>query len=328
MDNDFKMEENFYYPMIKEGDTGEFVQILQEKLKELDYYDESITGSFGPNTTNSVKRFQENHELYANGIVTKQTWNLLFELTNDKTKVSTIPTNPTLRLGSTGEYVIELQRILKTLLYYTGEINGKFDEQVERAVKSFQVNNRLTADGIVGRDTWSALDTLYKPLAICEDEIPGEDTFSYTVVAGDSLWSIARRFNTTVEELKRLNDLTSDVIFVGQVLQIPRQDSNPQPPNEIIYTVVAGDTLWRLANRFGTTVNAIKELNQLTSDNLSIGQILRIPTGDQVFRTYIVVAGDSLWSIARRFGTTVEELKRINRLTSDNLSIGQILLIP
>lgn len=221
MNENFEVKSSFYYPMLEEGDTGNEVKILQEKLKILGYYDESITGSFGPYTTNSVKRFEEDHELNANGIVTEETWKLLFRLTSGGIKESKISKKPTLRIGSTGEYVKEVQRILTTLLYYRGPINGNFDTELERAVKSFQANNRLTADGVVGRDTWSALDSLYAPLAICDDETPGEETFSYTVVAGDSLWSIARRFNTTVNEIKRINQLTSDNLSIGQVLLIP-----------------------------------------------------------------------------------------------------------
>lgn len=82
--------------------------------------------------------------------------------------------------------------------------------------------------------------------------------------------------------------------------------------------------MWSIAKRFSTTVDELKRLNQLTSDNLRIGQILKVPS----IKTYTVVAGDTLWGIARRFATTVDEIKRLNQLTSDNLKIGQILRIP
>lgn len=281
----------FRYPPLEEGSTGNEVIILQEKLKLLGYYDASITGSFGNRTTDSVKRFQQDQGLNSNGIVGRDTWDALFRLTNNMLPKSKIQTKPTLRLGSSGPYVMELQRILTNLLYYNGPINGNFDSSVQTAVKSFQVNNRLTADGIVGRDTWSALDTLYSPLAICDGETEEGNTISYTVVPGDSLWSIAKKFGTTVDEIKRLNNLTNDTILVGQVLKIPTTGEVIPPQDVSTYTVMAGDTLWNIAKRFGTTVDEIKRLNQLTSDNLRIGQILKVPS----VKTYTVVAGDTIF---------------------------------
>ena len=96
----------------------------------------------------------------------------------------------------------------------------------------------------------------------------------YTVKSGDSLWLIAQRFGTTVDAIKQLNGITSNLLNVGQVLKIPSSQSSPY----IEYTVRSGDTLWLLSRRYDTTVNAIKQLNGLTSDMLSIGQVLRIPT--------------------------------------------------
>ncbi len=314
-------------PTIQMGDTGSAVIILQSKLKDLGYYFASITGSFDNYTKNAVIQFQQDHQLTPSGVVDQETWNVLNSLTASPEIIAEINTRPVLRLGSTGPYVTEVQTVLTSLLYYTGQIDGNFGTSTQNAVKRFQTNNRLTPDGIVGRDTWSALSTLYEPLADCNGETP-DDHIVYTVVAGDSLWALARRFNTTVDAIKRLNNLTSDTIFVGQKLLIPRTNGNEPTPDYIIYTVVAGDSLWALARRFNTTVDAIKSLNNLTSNNLSIGQQLKIPTGNQPNITYIVVAGDTLWALARRFNTTVDAIKRLNNLTSDNLSIGQQLLIP
>ena len=76
-------------------------------------------------------------------------------------------------------------------------------------------------------------------------------------------------------------------------------------------------------------MDAIKRLNGLTSDNLSIGQVLQIPVSQtQQYITYTVRPGDTLWLLANRYGTTVDAIKRLNGLRSDNLSIGQVLRIP
>ena len=93
----------------------------------------------------------------------------------------------------------------------------------------------------------------------------------------------------------------------------------------------SGDSLWNIANRLGITVNELKSFNNLTSNNLSIGQVLRVPSSNSsanTENTYVVKSGDSLWNIANRLGTTVNELKSLNNLTSNNLSIGQVLRVP
>lgn len=152
----------------------------------------------------------------------------------------------------------------------------------------------------------------------------------YIVKAGDNLYSIAQKFGTTVDAIKKLNNLTSNTLSIGQVLRIPSSGSSSEPETgTTTYIVKAGDTLYGIANRFGTTVDAIKSLNNLTSNSLSIGQILKIPTSSSSNTiNYTVKAGDSLWAIARTFNTTVNEIKNLNNLTSDVLSIGQVLRIP
>lgn len=146
---------------------------------------------------------------------------------------------------------------------------------------------------------------------------------TYTVKSGDSLWKIANEYGITVNELKSLNDLTSDILSIGQVLQIPSSSSSNNSGST--YTVKAGDSLWNIANKYGITVDELKNLNNLTSNTLSIGQILKVPNGGN---TYTVKSGDSLWSIANRYGTSVNTLKSLNGLTSNTLSIGQVLRLP
>ena len=154
-------------------------------------------------------------------------------------------------------------------------------------------------------------------------------TNTYTVKSGDSLWSIANKYNTTVNELKSLNNLTTNNLNIGQVLKISSNDTVIQQPNT--YTVKSGDSLWNIANKYNTTVNELKTLNNLTTNNLTIGQVLKLPPQNTLntgIVTYTVKSGDSLWNIASRYNTTVNELKSLNNLTSDNLSIGQVLSLP
>ena len=147
-------------------------------------------------------------------------------------------------------------------------------------------------------------------------------TGSYTVVKGDNLYSIARKFNTSVGELKRINNLSSDSLSIGQNLNIPKNEISNN--DELSYLVKSGDSLYSIARTYNTTVDELKKINNLTSNNLSIGQVLKLPTSNN---NYVVVKGDSLYSIARKYNTTVDELKRLNNLSSNNLSIGQIIRI-
>lgn len=162
----------------------------------------------------------------------------------------------------------------------------------------------------------------------------------YTVVKGDSLWSIARKFGVTVQALRDANNLTSDVLSVGQILRIPgsnEDNGNVPPSGNVTYNVQRGDSLWSIASRYGISVNDLRRANNLTSDTLSIGQVLIIPgvsdgnednNGMGPSTTYTVVRGDSLWSIANRFGVTVQQIRDANNLTTDVLSVGQVLTIP
>ena len=152
---------------------------------------------------------------------------------------------------------------------------------------------------------------------------------TYTVQKGDSLWSIAKKYNTTVEELKAANNLSSNLLSVGQILKIPTVQETPE--NYIVYTVQKGDTLYKIANEYNLTVDDLIEYNNLSSTNLSIGQKLLIPNeiiNESEYDTYIVKAGDSLYRIAINYNTTVDNLMDINNLSTNLLSIGQKLLVP
>lgn len=155
-------------------------------------------------------------------------------------------------------------------------------------------------------------------------------TDEYTVQKGDTLYSIANKYNTTVNKLIELNNLPSTTLSIGQKLFIPKKEDMNQPlpenPTEEleIYIVQKGDSLWSIAKNFNTTVNAIIELNSLSTINLQIGDQLLVPKQE---KTYIVKKGDTLWSIAKENNISVIDLKEINNLTSNLLSVGQKLII-
>ncbi len=155
----------------------------------------------------------------------------------------------------------------------------------------------------------------------------------YSVVAGDTLWKVAKANGVTVAELKQWNNLTSDFLQIGQKLTVSATTpETPEAPTEpsTVYTVVAGDSLWKIANAHGVTVAQIKQWNNLTSDFLQIGQKLKLAgtaAPEEPSKQYTVVKGDSLWTIAKAHGTTVAKIKQLNNLTNDFLQIGQKLTI-
>ena len=155
------------------------------------------------------------------------------------------------------------------------------------------------------------------------------DNNTYIVKKGDSLWSISKKYGVTVEELKAANNLSSNLLNVGQVLKIPTIQETPE--NYTVYTVQKGDTLYKIANEYDLTVDNLIEYNNLSSTNLTIGQKLLIPNeiiNESEYDTYIVKAGDSLYRIAINYNTTVDNLMDINNLSTNLLSIGQKLLVP
>lgn len=154
---------------------------------------------------------------------------------------------------------------------------------------------------------------------------------TYVVKKGDTLWSIARKNNISVDELKKLNNLTSNSLSLNQVLKLPTSNNDLSTT----YTVKSGDTLYKIANQFGLSVNELKSINNLSTNNLSIGQVLKVKkdtgndnaTNDKS-STYTVKSGDTLYSISRKLNVSVDEIKKANNLTNNLLTVGQILQIP
>lgn len=147
----------------------------------------------------------------------------------------------------------------------------------------------------------------------------------YTVKSGDSLWSISRKFGVSVNELKKVNNLSSNLLSIGQNLIIPGKKNNTSS-NE--YVVKKGDTLYGIANKYNVSIDNLKSYNNLSTDSLSIGQIIKIPDNKANSNEYVVKSGDSLYSISRKYGVSVDELMSVNNLKSTVLSVGQVLKIP
>jgi LysM repeat protein len=188
-----------------------------------------------------------------------------------------------------------------------------------------------------------------------------QNTTTHIVQPGETLNSIARQYGVTVQAIAFANGITNpDLIFAGQVLTIPVVATPTPPPGQTStptsttsYTVVSGDTLFSLARRFGTTTATLVALNNLANpDQLSVGQVLKIPAQGQAATstpvtsgptattgptatgtpstsiTYVVQSGDTLSQIALRFNVTYQQIALLNGLDNpDVIFAGQTLII-
>ncbi len=182
----------------------------------------------------------------------------------------------------------------------------------------------------------------------------GKKVILYKVETKETYFSIAKKYNLHFREVMDFNE--SKPLQPGIVIKVPTgQPFNNTASNtgritsESSYTVVAKDNLHLIAQKFGTSVEEIKQLNQLSGNNLRIGQVLLIPSSGNPSQvppvpiqnpipvsapatsnrpqSHTVKARENLHLIAQRYQLSVDDLKRINRLTNNQLQVGQVLLL-
>lgn len=156
----------------------------------------------------------------------------------------------------------------------------------------------------------------------------GACSTEYTVMKKDTLYSLAKKYDVTVEQLMEANILSSDEIYIGQTLLVPDRKQHKEMDH---YTIQKGDTLYSLAKKYDTTVGEIMDVNEMTSYEIKTGETLSLPAksaSNQAGEFYTVVPGDTLWGIAHRYGVEAEELSMENGLKMDMVLIGQNLFIP
>ncbi|MBY0028528.1 LysM peptidoglycan-binding domain-containing protein [Priestia aryabhattai] len=185
------------------------------------------------------------------------------------------------------------------------------------------------------------------------------DTNTHKVKAGETLFSISQQHNVTVEDLKKWNGLSSTLIYANQTLQIgstSTDSSSSSTPTTTssnhTYTVKSGDTLYRIAKNNGTSVQQLKDWNNLSSHLIYVNQVLKIsgtgtvssspsapvPVQEKTNETqaspapsnsksYKVQPGDTMWSVAQRHGISISQLKQWNNLSSNTIYINQVLQV-
>lgn len=203
--------------------------------------------------------------------------------------------------------------------------NGNWDNW-----EGWQYTSRGRINGINGnvdRDKYTKEILLAESSEIPHTDKPDnkdkEDRILYKVKRGDTLSEIAAKFHTTVSHLVELNNIKNpNLIYTGEVLIIScNHNNNKEEIKQKTYQVKRGDTLSEIAVKFHTTVRRLVELNNIKNPNLIyVGQTIIIQEGSNTnIRTYQIKRGDTLWSIARRFNTTVERLVQLNHIKNPNL---------
>lgn len=235
-------------------------------------------------------------------------------------------------------------------LAYYGDRNELIDENSNWSTWiGLQYTDRGVIDGINGyvdRDKYTKEIFLDESSQIPIIDNPNDsintETIYYTVQSGDTLWKIAKKYKTTINEIASINDISNpNLIYLGQTLRILtnsiNEGSETRATGSITYTVKRGDTLSKIALAYGVTVNHIVQLNNIQNPNLIYpGEKLRItesksttlnPIGG-INNIYKVQRGDTLWGIARRYGVTVNYLVNINDIENPNIIYpGQLIRI-
>lgn len=164
-------------------------------------------------------------------------------------------------------------------------------------------------------------------------------TQKHKVQRGESLSVIANKYGTDVEAIVQTNKLKSNNLAVGQILTIPGGSrgpvhvpvvSNPVETETVTHVVKSGDYLGKLASTYKVSVDAIKRENNLRADTLKLGQKLKITVSlkDKPLRKHTVARGEFLGKIASKYNVSVQSIREANKLRSDNLAVGQVLIIP
>ena len=284
---------------LRTGSTGLDVQTIQTYLTRIRRNYPAIpaisdpAGTFGCSTNAAVTKFQSIFNLTPDGIVGKSTWYKISSLYAAVAKLAELNSEGnTLGIGTVPPSSTLRQGSrgpdVITLQYLLNLVS-----------EYYPGIPAPTQDGIFGSGTRQSVIAFQQIMGLQADGIVGTATW---------------------------RALYNTYLGIGQ--NVPSPGPDPEP-GTITYVVQPGDSLWIIAQRYGTTVDAIKRLNGLSGDMLNIGQVLKIPARQAPgYIEYTVRAGDTLWLLSRRYNTTVDAIKQLNGLSSDMLSIGQVLKIP
>lgn len=204
-------------------------------------------------------------------------------------------------------------------------------------MKSIVTANRLRSDRLrVGQRLVLTVPNVPRQAIASTQRSESSQHVIHRVRSGETLSTIASRYGVSIAQLKMTNRIRTNLIRPGQRLRIPFGGADVVSDTKI-YTVKAGDTLSTIASRYGVSVVRLKRANRLSGDSLRIGDRLEIPTQVAVSdapkrvaqsRTHRVRSGESLYTIGKRYGVSVDRIKAANGLRRNKIRVGQELVIP
>lgn len=204
-------------------------------------------------------------------------------------------------------------------------------------MKSIVTANRLRSDRLrVGQRLVLTVPNVPRQAIASTQRSESSQHVIHRVRSGETLSTIASRYGVSIAQLKMTNRIRTNLIRPGQRLRIPFGGADAVSDTKI-YTVKAGDTLSTIASRYGVSVVRLKRANRLSGDSLRIGDRLEIPTQVEVSdapkrvaksRTHRVRSGESLYTIGKRYGVSLDRLKAANGLRRNTIRVGQELVIP
>lgn len=192
---------------------------------------------------------------------------------------------------------------------------------------SISKNQNIPIDTIIKLNnlTSSSLE-IGQQLKLKSDSNNSSNKNQYIVQRGDTLYSLALKYNTTVDKLRKLNNLNTNTLTIGQILVLPIETDIDEYD---IYVAKKGDSLWSISRKFNIDINDLIELNNLKDLTLQKNQSILVPKQQENIETdlYIVKKGDTLWSISNKLNIPVQTLKELNNLNSNLLKVNQQLKI-
>ena len=208
--------------------------------------------------------------------------------------LSTTSFASSLHFGDKGKDVKKIQKILYNLGYDL-LVDGIYGHRTENVVKSFQLNNKLKVDGKVGKQT----------LKILKER---SEEIKYIVKKGDILSKLAHKFETSIKDIKKKNNLSSNLITIGQKLLIPKTGigggEEKRLYSNIIHEVQPSDSLYTLAQKYGTNIKTIKLANNLNQNKIYIGQNLVIPhISDSTSSSFCLTKRAFIWPVIGRISS-------------------------
>jgi LysM repeat protein len=254
---------------------------------------------------------------------------------NNQTEKPTTPTNPTTPNTNSQKHTVKSGDTLSGIAWKYGVTVAQLKQWNNLKSDIIYVGQTLVVKG--GTTNGSSSNQSQG------SQNNNSSTTTHTVRRGDTLYGISLRYGVSVNEIKQKNNLTSDMIYIGQTLAISgsSQSGNKTNTQQTVstgtsstYTVKSGDSLYKIASQHNVTVDQLKKENNLSGDMIYVGQTLRIP-GKSVQapvqtnknKRHKVVSGDSLWSLSNKYGTSVKQIKAWNNLTSDVIYTGQNLRV-